>query len=149
MHGLLTIFQEGKLDDYNAFLKENGGEPVILAPYNLSSEECIRYMRILSLCSLAAEHEEIPYSTVARTLQLPSEGEVENWVIAAVSSGLLVAKMDQLQQKVMVERAVVRKFDIEQWTSLQSRLNVWKQNVSAILEGFKQTQVGTTVPANP
>jgi translation initiation factor 3 subunit M len=150
LYGLLTIFQEGKLEDYNAFVKDNGGESAVLAPYGLSSEECIRYMRILSLCSLAAEHEEIPYSTIAKTLELPSEDEVENWVIAAVSSdGLLVAKMDQLQQKVMVERAVVRKFDIEQWKALQSRLNVWKKNVSGILEGFKQTQAGAAVPANP
>lgn len=138
----MTIFQEGKLEDYNAFVKENGGESAVLVPYGLSSDDCIRFIRILSLCSLAAEHEEIPYSTIAQTLQLPSEDDVESWVIAAVSSGLLVAKMDQLEQKVMVERAVVRKFDIEQWKALQSRLNLWKQNVSGILEGFKQTQAG-------
>ena len=102
-------------------------------------------MRILSLCSLAAEHEEIPYNTVAQTLQLPSDKEVESWVIAAVSSGLLAAKMDQLQQKVMVERAVVRQFDMEQWKALQSRLNVWKQHVRDILEGLKQTQAAVAI----
>jgi len=142
LHGLLTIFQEGKLEDYNAFVKGNGGEAAVLNPYGLSADDCFRYMRILSLCSLAAEHEEIPYSIVAKTLELPSEDDVESWVIAAVSSGLLVAKMDQLQQKVMVERAVVRKFDIEQWKALQSRLNLWKKNVGKILDGFKQTQAG-------
>lgn len=121
----------------------------MLAPYGLSSEQCIHYMRILSLCSLSAEHQEIPYCTIAKTLQLPSKDEVENWVIVAVSSGLLVAKMDQLQQKVMVERAVVRKFDIQQWQALQKRLNAWKQNLSGILEGFKQTQAGVAMSANP
>ena len=95
-------------------------------------------MRILSFCSLAAEHEEIPYSVVAETLQTPVE-DVEKWVIAAVSSGLLSAKMDQLQQKVMVERSVVRKFDMEQWKALQARLHLWKQNVGGILEAYKQS----------
>ena len=94
-------------------------------------------MRILSLCSLAAEHEEIPYSVVAETLQLTESGDVEKWVIAAVSSGLVSAKMDQLQEKVMVERSVVRKFDMEQWKALQSRLHLWKQNVGGILEAYK------------
>lgn len=152
LYGLLTIFQEGKLEDYNTFVKENGGEAGVLEPYGLSSDDCVRYMRILSLCSLAAEHEEIPYSAIAKTLQLPSEDEVESWVISAVSSGLLVAKMDQLEQKVMVESAVVRKFDIEQWKALQSRLNLWKKNVGKILEGFKQTQAGglpTTTMTSP
>jgi translation initiation factor 3 subunit M len=134
LYGLLTIFQEEKLEDYHEFVKKNG------LPDGLSAENCIRHLRILSLCSLATEHEEIPYTTVAQTLQLPSDKEVESWVIAAVSSGLLVAKMDQLEHKVMVERAVVRRFDMEQWKALQSRLNMWKQNVRGILEGLKQTQ---------
>lgn len=149
LHGLLQVFQEGKLDEYHAFLQANGGEAKVLQPYGLSSETCIRQMRILSLCSLAAEHEEIPYSVVAKTLLLPSEDEVESWVIAAVSSGLLSAKMDQLQQKVMVERCVVRKFDMAQWKILQSRLKTWKQNVGGVIGGLKQSQNGgATITSN-
>ena len=138
------------MDEYHAFLKANGGEAKVLQPYGLSSETCIRQMRILSLCSLSAEHEEIPYSVVAKTLLLPSEDEVESWVIAAVSSGLLSAKMDQLQQKVMVERCVVRKFDMAQWKILQSRLKTWKQNVGGVIGGLKQSQNGggAPVPSN-
>ena len=94
-------------------------------------------MRILSLCSIAADHEEIPYSVVASTLQTPLE-EVEAWVIAAVSSGLLAAKIDQLQAKVIVERCLIRRFEMSQWTSLQSRLNTWKHNVEGILMAYHE-----------
>lgn len=139
LHGLLKVFQEGKLDEYHNFVQTNGGEAKVLQPYGLSSETCIRQMRILSLCSLSAEHEEIPYSVVAQTLQLTSEDQVESWVIAAVSSGLLSAKMDQLDQKVMVERCVVRRFDTEQWKLLQARLKVWKKNVGGVIQGLKQS----------
>ena len=65
------MFQEGKLGDYHSFIKNNGGDAV-LAQWGLSSEDCVRHMRILSLCSLAAEHEEIPYQVVADTLQTTS-----------------------------------------------------------------------------
>lgn len=133
LHALLTIFQEGTLEDYNAF-----SGPL---PKGLSQDACTRHMKILSLCSLAADQEEIPYKNVAQALQLPSEDQVESWVIAAVSSGLLAAKMDQLQQKVLVERSIVRKFDMEQWRVLQSELTLWKNNVRGILEAFKQSQV--------
>ena len=138
--GLLTIFQEAKLEDYNAFLKSNGGPAKVLSPWGLEEAACIRYMRILSVVSLASEHEEIPYTSIATSLQLPSEAEVESWVIAAVSSGLLAAKMDQLQQTVLVERSVVRKFDMAQWKSMQSQLNLWKQNLQNILDAFQQQQ---------
>lgn len=134
---LLKVFQEGKLEDYHSFIESKGGD-TILSQWELKPEDCSKHMRILSLCSLATEHEEIPYGVVADTLHT-TPGDVEKWVIAAVSSGLLSAKMDQLQQKVMVERSVVRKFDFDQWKELQSRLHLWKKNVGGILEAYKQS----------
>lgn len=142
LHGLLEIFQEGKLQDYRTFPNKDE----VLAKYGLNEEECTRHMRILSLCSLAADTEEVPYDVVAKTLEV-SPDEVESWVIAAVSSGLLSAKMDQIQQKVMVERSVVRKFDMYQWKALQSQLNLWKTNLKDILDALQNADVATTVPA--
>lgn len=139
LFALLQIFQEGKLEDFESFLKSN---EATLAEYGLSKDECTRHMRLLSLCSLASEHEEIPYSAIASTLHV-EDTEVETWVIAAVSSGLLSAKMDQLQKVVMVESCVVRKFDIEQWKALQSRLHSWKKNVKSVLDGLEKSQATT------
>lgn len=137
IYQLLEIFQQGKLEDFQSFQNSN---PSVLSNNNISEEDAIRNMRLLSLCSLATEHEEIPYDAIAQTLQV-EQSEVENWVISAVSSGLLSAKMDQLQHVVMVERCVVRRFGIEQWKILQERLNVWKKNVRTVLDGLKQSQV--------
>jgi translation initiation factor 3 subunit M len=137
IYALLEIFQQGKLEDFQSFIQSN---PNTLSNNNISEEDAIRHMRLLSLCSLATEHEEIPYDAIATTLQV-DQSAVENWVIDAVSSGLLSAKMDQLQHVVMVERCVVRRFGIEQWKILQDRLNVWKTNVKSVLDGLKQTQV--------
>lgn len=139
---LLKVFQEGKLSDYQTFLDSNGGEDV-LKQWELDASACRKNVKILSLCTLASEHDEIPYSAIAETLQLPSDAEVESWVIAAVSSGLLQAKMDQLQNKVMVERTVVRKFDMEQWKALRNRLSLWKTNVGGILDALKESQADT------
>lgn len=144
--GLLKVFQEGKLTDYEAYFAGKD-ETKVLSQWGLEATACQRYMRILSLASLAAEHEEIPYAVIAETLKLPGgTTEVETWVIAAVNSGLLQAKMDQLAQKVMVERCVVRQFDMEQWKNLQSRLSLWKKHVGGMLETLKQTQSAATAP---
>uniref|UniRef100_A0A7S1VVU9 Eukaryotic translation initiation factor 3 subunit M n=1 Tax=Grammatophora oceanica TaxID=210454 RepID=A0A7S1VVU9_9STRA len=148
LYGLLKIFQESKLQDYLSYVQSHGGEAGCLAPYGLSAETCERHMRILSLVSLASEHEEIPYSNVAQTLQV-DESEVETWVVAAVSSGLLFSKMDQLQKKVMVERAVVRKFDMAQWKALQEQLQLWKANVEGILGAFEQQAAAAQPSVQP
>lgn len=134
LYALLEIFQQGKLEDFQSFTKSND-----LSVYKINEEDAIRNIRLLSLCSLATEHEEIPYDAIATTLQVDKE-DVESWVIAAVSSGLVSAKMDQLQRVVMVERCAVRRFGIEQWKILQERLNVWKKNVKSVLDGLKQGQ---------
>mmetsp|Transcript_6240 Transcript_6240/g.9595 ORF Transcript_6240/g.9595 Transcript_6240/m.9595 type:complete len:380 (+) Transcript_6240:235-1374(+) len=138
LYNLLEIFQEGKLQEYRDLKKDD-----ILSKYGLNEEECTRNMRILSLCSLAAECEEVPYNLVATTLDI-EETEVESWVIAAVSSGLLSAKMDQIEQRIMVERSVVRKFDMAQWKALQSQLEIWKHNVNGILGALKQSELAVT-----
>jgi translation initiation factor 3 subunit M len=135
IYTLLEIFQQGKLEDFQSFIQTH---PHTLSSNHLSEQDAIRHMRLLSLCSLATEHEEIPYDAIATTLQV-DQSEVESWVIDAVSSGLLSAKMDQLQHVVMVERCVVRRFGMEQWKVLQTRLDVWKKNVKAVLEGLKQS----------
>mmetsp|Transcript_81081 Transcript_81081/g.234479 ORF Transcript_81081/g.234479 Transcript_81081/m.234479 type:complete len:394 (-) Transcript_81081:79-1260(-) len=134
---LLNIVQEGKLEDYYSFIQSNGGVGILQQWEGVTPENCVRYMRILSLCSVASAYEEIPYQVVADTLQTNLK-DVEMWVIAAVSSGLLTAKMDQLQGKVVVERCVVRKFDMDQWKSLKSRLDLWRQNVGHILDAYRQ-----------
>jgi translation initiation factor 3 subunit M len=146
--GLLRVFQEGQLVDYNSFLQANGGADRVLKNWALDAAMCSRNMRVLSLCALAADRgEEIPYSLVAEALQLPSVSDVESWVIDAVSTGLLLAKMDQLQQKVIVERSVVRKFDTEQWKALQTRLRLWKQSVGSVLAALKESQLSAAAAA--
>ena len=98
----------------------------------LDEEDCTRNMCLLSLVSLAGEHEEIPYGAVASTLGI-QEDEVEKWVIRAVSSGLMEAKMDQLRKVVLVERCAVRQFGAKEWQSLKVRLDKWKSNVKGVL----------------
>lgn len=135
---LLSIFQQGKLEDFQSFQKSS---PATLTKYSISPINATRNMRLLSLCSLATDYEEIPYDAIATTLEVDSS-EVESWVIDAVSSGLLDAKMNQLEKVVLVERCVVRRFGIEQWKILQKRINLWKKNVKDVLEGLKSSEVG-------
>jgi translation initiation factor 3 subunit M len=54
----------------------------VLSKHGIDNDECVSNMRLLSLCSLATEHEEIPYSAVSQTLQV-DEDDVEEWVLRA------------------------------------------------------------------
>mmetsp|Transcript_25167 Transcript_25167/g.38086 ORF Transcript_25167/g.38086 Transcript_25167/m.38086 type:complete len:443 (-) Transcript_25167:63-1391(-) len=137
LHDLLKIFMDGKLQDYRDFTSMPDKNSVF-ATFNLDESECAKNMCLLSLVSLAAEHEEIPYSVIASTLEIKDE-EVEQWVITGVSSGLMEAKMDQLRKVVLVERCVVRQFGTNEWAALKVRLDAWKTNVRGVLDALKNS----------
>ena len=108
----------------------------VFTTFSLNEADCTKNMSLLSLVSLAGEHEEIPYSAIASTLDI-SEDQVEKWVILGVSSGLMEAKMDQLSKVVIVERCVVRQFGRKEWEALKVRLDKWKVNVRGVLDALK------------
>ena len=68
----------------------------------LKKDECVRKMRLLSLCTLASSKAEMKYSEIAACMQI-GEAEVEAWVIKAITAKLLDAKMDQINKTVVVK----------------------------------------------
>lgn len=52
---------------------------------------------------------------VAETLQVKGDEEVEEWVLRAIHTGLLEAKMDQMQRVVVIRRCTNRVFGPAQW----------------------------------
>jgi translation initiation factor 3 subunit M len=60
-------------------------------------------MSLLTLVTLANQHSpEIPYNEVIKELHLTNDEDVELWVIRAVSTKLIEAKMDQSRKVVLV-----------------------------------------------
>lgn len=137
LYDLLKIVMEGKLQDFRDFTAMPD-KAAVFAAHSLDEETCARHMRLLSLVSLAAEHEEIPYAAVAAALEVPAE-EVERWVLRAAGSGLMEAKMDQLRGVVLVERCAVRQFGGTEWGALKARLDAWKANVRGVLEALDKS----------
>ncbi len=80
--------------DYLEFAKSHN---TLLHVQSINHEECIKNMRLLSLCSLAMKSEEVRYADIAEALHINIE-HVEHWVINAMQAGLMQSKMDQFEQ---------------------------------------------------
>jgi translation initiation factor 3 subunit M len=72
----------------------------------VKKDECVRKIRLLSLCTLASSKPEMKYSEIAACMQI-NEGEVESWIIKAITAKLLDAKMDQISKTVVVKYAMI------------------------------------------
>ncbi|CAN0170756.1 unnamed protein product [Ascophyllum nodosum] len=136
VYELLHIFSVEKLGEYLAFHEKNAKT---LADNQIDHDRCVSSMRLLSLCSLATEHEEIPYQVVADTLQVKGDEEVEEWVLRAIQTGLMEAKMDQMQRVVVIRRCTNRVFGPSQWKTLQKKLGTWSANVQALLATIQKS----------
>merc|ERR1712072_1056004 len=127
---LCTIFSSGSLAEFDAFVKANSG---FFSKFSISQEDCLRKIRMLSVCSVGEGNQEVPYSTIATALGM-DESEVERWVIKCISAKLIDAKMDQLNRKVIFTRVSQRLFTREQWQGLKEKLEAWKTNVKGLLQ---------------
>ncbi|KAG6541293.1 hypothetical protein Mapa_017346 [Marchantia paleacea] len=141
VYRLLDIFLTSQLDTYLEFQNANSAT---IKTYGLVQEEAMTKMRLMSLAGLASKGSgEIPYSVVRETLKV-ADDEVEYWIVRAIGSKLVEAKMDQMRQVVVISRCTERVFGAPQWRELRNKLAGWKENISSverILESAKQTGV--------
>lgn len=134
---LLDIFSSQTLTEYLAFSKAHMD---VLKEYKLDHELCVSNIRLLSICSFSeSSNQEIPYQTITDTLQIEAD-QVEVWVVKAITSNLIQAKIDQLRQVVLISRSLSRKFDTKEWAQLGSKLKLWKTNIHALLETIQTSR---------
>lgn len=97
---LLKILCDGSLSDFLAFKTANAQ---VFADNKLDAAELEKKVKLLTLCSLAAQASNgtISYQAISTALKIPVE-EVELWVIEAISHNLIHASIDQLKSAVTI-----------------------------------------------
>ncbi|XP_077994676.1 eukaryotic translation initiation factor 3 subunit M-like [Glandiceps talaboti] len=138
IHDLLTIFVSGKLSSYVSFYDNNTD---FVKSLGLSHEDNVHKMRILTLMSMATEKQELSFDVIEQELNL-SPSEVEGFVIDAVSTKMLQAKIDQMQKKIIACSATQRTFGRAQWQQLRDRLESWRYKLNQVrgsLESLQQS----------
>ncbi|KAG7400123.1 Eukaryotic translation initiation factor 3 subunit M [Phytophthora boehmeriae] len=136
LYELLDVVSTKTLKEFVAFQK-NAGD--VFTKYELKQEELADTMRLFTLCSLPTGFKEIPYAEVAAVLDLQEE-DVEKWVVRAITSGLVSAKINQLSRTVVISRTLQRGFGVEQWKEIDAKLQLYKKNVGGLLDVIKNAR---------
>eukprot|EP00753_Platysulcus_tardus_P013194 PLAT3638.5.p2 GENE.PLAT3638.5~~PLAT3638.5.p2 ORF type:complete len:383 (+),score=218.35 PLAT3638.5:361-1509(+) len=135
LYKLLHIFSVERLPALTAF---QAAHPDFFASIGLDDADALRKMRLLTLCSMAGEERELSYAAIAEALDIDVDA-VESWVFDCIAADLLVAKMDQLNSRLIVTRATQRVFALDHWKQLQTQLHAWKDSVGAMLERIRSS----------
>ena len=134
---LLELFSAENFDDLQDFKESNAS---FFAENKLNEEVLDRKMRLLTLASLAAQASQsrtLPYATIAKALNIPSE-DVEVWVIDSIRSGLVEGKLSQQKQEFLIHRSTYRVFGENQWRGVASRLETWKGSLRGVLSVIRR-----------
>jgi len=130
IYQLFSIFVGETLDSFKAFVNAN---PSFLKESGLDEKECLRKITLLTLATLGASNKELSFAAVAKALHI-GEGDVELWIITAISEGILAAKIDQMKNTVLITRSLQRVFTNVQWKYLSDNLTTWKKNVQLLAQ---------------
>jgi transposase len=137
IHIYIFKYISGTLETFTAFQKANAG---FAETQGLSEAECLLNMRLLTFVSLVNDATDaVSYSQVAVSLNVEL-ATVEQWVVEAKTKGLVDAKLDQLNQKIVINRSTGRAFDAEEWAGLAKKLGQWKSAVKTLLQEVQTAQ---------
>lgn len=95
----------------------------------LSHEQNLHKMRLLTLMQMAETQREIGFDALQQELQLQ---DVESFVVEALRTRMLTAKLDQMGRKVMVATTVHRTFGRHQWQQLKDILVQWHERLHLV-----------------
>lgn len=141
---LLNIFVKDDLDVFMAFSKKNAS---LLEKRGIDVAVAVDKMRLLTFASQGIDSQDLSYDAIASALHVGLD-EVEEWVIRAISSGLVDAKINQIKSSVAIYRSTQRMFTREEWQPLSERINIWKANIGELLDQLRETRTGAQRAAN-
>lgn len=140
IYQLLEIFVSGQLADYLEFYAEN---EEFVQQIGLDHMSNIKKMRILTTLSLSAQESEISFSQLQDILGFDPEDDIEEYIIDLIKSKLLHAKIDQMNEKMVIRSSCVRTFGLNEWQQLERKLETWYTNMLSIRSSLDQVvQVG-------
>jgi len=137
IHKLLMIFVSGRLSDYLEFYSQN---MEFVNSTGLDHEANMSKMRILTFLTLASQQNEIGYTELIDLMAI-NEDEIEEFIIGLVQSGLVHAKMDQLNRKIIIRSSSRRAFGKPEWTELREKLEAWRENLLVIRSSLENLVV--------
>lgn len=139
IYELLEIFVSGQLDDYTNFYSTHKD---YIEEIGLNHEANISKMRILTTITLTIQEKEISFHQLKELLHFEDE-DIEEYIIDLVRSKLVHAKIDQINEKMIIRSTSVRTFGLNEWQQLERKLETWYNNMQSIRSNLEQVvQVG-------
>jgi translation initiation factor 3 subunit M len=112
-----------KDSDVATFQKNLGSQKI--EQFGVSKEQALLKKQYIEICQLK-DGQTLTFDELSKMLNI-NKDEVEEWIIEAISNGILDCKIDQLEDVIVVNTTYLKKVDEEVWKQILGKVNKWKQ----------------------
>ncbi|SOV84357.1 golgi organization and biogenesis factor, putative [Plasmodium sp.] len=131
LYELLLIFYKYTINEFLIFKNKHGLD--FFNKYNIDIQACENKIYLLSIISLFNDHKVQNIQSISKQLNI-SVVQIENILVTAIGSGVIDAKIDQINQTVHMKTTILRNFDDENWKHLNNQITKYINNVQKILD---------------
>lgn len=131
LYKMLRLLLDGTVKEFRGFVSTPSGKQVV-SYCNTSEDALTGKMLLLALIGLFNRRAHVSFKEISETLDIPLT-DVENLIVQAIGKKLVEAKIDQLEEMVLISKCSSRKFEQAEWQNLQSDLKEWRRAIADVL----------------
>ncbi|SCA48697.1 eukaryotic translation initiation factor 3 subunit M, putative [Plasmodium ovale] len=140
IYELLTIFYKDSIYEFISFKNTYGDS--FFTKYNIDLDICENKIYLLSIISLFQDTKIQNIQYISEKLNITMI-KIEKILVSAIGSGVIDAKIDQINKTVHMKTTILRHFDDSHWEFLNDQIGKYIDNVQKILDITSQTKSTT------
>ena len=99
---------------------------------NTTEDALTSKMLLLALIGLFNRRASVSFKEISENLDVPIK-DVDNLIVQAIGKKLIEAKIDQLEETVLISKCSSRQFENVEWQNLQKDLKEWRQAIAGVI----------------
>jgi len=126
---LFEIFVRGTTQELKDFSMK---QESVVTDMGLDMSQAIRKLKFLTLVSLCSGKKEVSYEEIRRVVNIEAS-ELELFIIDAIGTKVIEAKMDQMRQVLIVQYVMQRSFTMKDWDTIEEKLTRFRAGLIEVI----------------
>ena len=152
---LLNLFTQSSAQDFKQKLTEYAD---LMSTEGLTEHELVVKKSYVQICTLSTEVTNFSYQDLAQLLNVSNFDavsiflihfcclqidveEIELWAIDAIQNKIIDAKIDQLNEVIVIKSHMLREIKLQEWKAIQAKIRAWKdrfERIQTVLQAAQQ-----------
>ena len=136
---LYSFFEFFLKEDIGTFSKNLSKNKAVMDKNSISTDHAAQKKQYIQICSLGQEAngdaatsgKVLKFSELVSLLQIAAD-DVEEWCIEAINNDIIDARIDQINEEIVIKTCRQRHLNKEEWNKVKSRISAWKARFQAI-----------------